>query len=362
MAPFFDQPGSTAGPYSTPAQPGILSRILQGVNVAMKLGDFYQDWQSKTQARENAGIQGVTNRVALARAIAGPDADIAATPELMRGAEGIWPKVTAGARESMGEGVIGGIAPTTGEAVPGGMATRLGSPELAQKQATYEQGMTALPEVGGPMPIMAQPKKVAIIGRGGMVKGVSLPPGTSQVIQEKISPEFGVWDGDTFIPTPGRPTLARPSQEEIQARQIAVKQATPGGKAGGGGAGGRTGGGLTKPQLDWQTFMETKKLYESEHPGETYTIVDHTRAMRTRPDSVSETTQPSRGEKITKKTYNFPKKPGKPGSRDAALDAIGTYKGSMPAPAGQENLTPIGRTPDGRIVYKDASGKTGTKD
>ena len=330
MAPFFDQPGSTAGPYSTPAQPGILSRILQGVNVAMKLGDFYQDWQSKTQARENAGIQGVTNRVALARAIAGPDADIAATPELMRGAEGIWPKVTAGARESMGEGVIGGIAPTTGEAVPGGMATRLGSPELAQKQATYEQGMAARPEVGGPMPIMAQPKKIAIIGRGGMVKGVTLPPGTSQVIQEKVPPEFGVWDGDTFIPTPGRPTMARPSQEEIQARQIAVKQATPGGKAGGGG-GGRSGSGMTKPQLDWQTFMEAKKLYEAENPGETYTIVDHTRAMRTRPDSVSETTQPSRGEKTTKKTYGYPKKSSKPGSRDAALGAIGAFKGELPS-------------------------------
>jgi hypothetical protein len=216
----------------------------------MKLGDFYNDWQSKTQARENAGIQGVTNRVALARAIAGPDADIAATPELIKGAEGIWPKVTAKARESFGAGVAAGIAPTTGEMVPGsggfilpdgskiedtgGMATRLISPELAQKQAAYEQGMAAVPEVGGPMPIMGQPKKIAIIGRGGMVKSISLPPGTSQVIQDKgveagiaYNPVTGEW---TTAPTTGRIVVAQPkaSQEEIQARQIAVKQATPG--------------------------------------------------------------------------------------------------------------------------------------
>jgi hypothetical protein len=183
-----------------------------------------------------------------------------------------------------------------------------------------------------------------------------------------VAPEFGVWDGDTFIPTPGRPTLARPSQDKIKDRQIAVQEAKNAGKTGAAGRG--PGSGMTSAQLDWRNFQDWKKVEGNENG----TIVDYKAAMvrAGRPDSVTESNQPSRNQKTTTKKYVWPSKPGKPGSLDDAVEKIGSYRGDMPAPAGeatynsppggQTGLTPIGKTTDGRIIYRDAKGNTGTKD
>ena len=168
MAPFFDQPGSQAGPYSTPPQQGIFSKIMSGVNVALKLGDFYQDWQTKSQAQKTGAMQQFASKVGIIQALNQEGA--AASPDMVTqaGELGIpLPSMTDKMKTGMGERVMSGISPTVGEMVPGGsgfalpdgskiadtggMGTRLDSPELAQKQATFTQGMAAIPAVGVPM-------------------------------------------------------------------------------------------------------------------------------------------------------------------------------------------------------------------
>jgi hypothetical protein len=240
MAPFFDTPGSTAGPYHTPPQQGIFSKILQGVDVALKLGDFYQNWQTKSQAQKTGALQGMASKIGLIQALNPEGA--AASPEISEQAKELGiplPKLTEEARGKMGEKVITGITPTAGEMLPGGgMATRLSSPELAGKQTAYTRGMAAIPEVGTAM----IPGKQSIDQmKLDVLKGME-PGKRGEALFPKTIPNVTTVKGmdGNWYQVPGRFASERAPGEtsaEKTARQIAVKGTAPGG--GGKGGGGR---------------------------------------------------------------------------------------------------------------------------
>jgi len=175
---FFDTPGYTAGPYHTPAQSGIFSKILQGVDVALKLGSFYQDWQTKSQAQKTGALKGLADRLGIQKTLAGEDQPVDMStlgPE----AERMGFKVPRVTPESQ-VGMAGNIMQTTAnmpvkESRPG--LTTIGDPGVAARNAAYTKGMAAIPEVGGYAPLMPAQQTVAVVGKGGMTSQFKVPKG-----------------------------------------------------------------------------------------------------------------------------------------------------------------------------------------
>ena len=80
---FWGEPAVQAGPYGRPARPGIFDRVLAGLNVAMNVGDFYQNWKSKNQSMESQKAQGIVNKVGLQRSLT-PEGQSMEVPEGLR--------------------------------------------------------------------------------------------------------------------------------------------------------------------------------------------------------------------------------------------------------------------------------------
>jgi hypothetical protein len=220
--PFFDQPGYSAGPYSTPAREGMFTKILQGVNVAMKLGDFYQNWQAKSQAQKTGALQGLASQIGLAKAI-NPEGTITPTQEMIeQGKKGgfDWPTVT----EEGKTGMAAKLLPAPVASTPGNMVTSPTDPAQIARDVVQQQGMANLPAVGSPMPIA--PTRPSTL-EAAMIK--NLPPGTDytslwKAAHAKNATQYGVYDPATkTMQSTGnvRPTVLHPKEtfEEWTAKQ-----------------------------------------------------------------------------------------------------------------------------------------------
>jgi hypothetical protein len=284
MAPFFDTPGSTAGPYHTPSQQGIFSKVLQGVDVALKLGDFYQNWQTKSQAQKTGALQQFASKLGIQKALAGEDQPVDMStlgPE----AEGMGFKVPRITPESQ-VGMAGTLMKTAAgmpvtESRPG--LTTPGDPGVAARDATFTKGMAAIPEVGGYAPLMPAQQTVAVVGKGGITSQFKVPKG-AKVITDPGARVRGTEvydsDGNVIGYSEGNVRQLRPSQDQIEARQRAVKQ-TPSG--GGGKGGGGTARGKTSAQFQDEYFQQWRinrggKGTKTEFDAETAEVIGRARA------------------------------------------------------------------------------------
>ena len=343
--PFFDQPGSTAGPYHTPARQGIFSQIMQGVDVALKLGDFYQNWQTKSQAQKTGALKGLADQIGITQAL--NQGGTAASPEIIAQSEktGIpLPKMTEAGRTKQSEAVMGGIAPTAGEAVPGGMATRLRSPELAQKQEAYTQGMADIPAVGTPM----IPGKKPTTLEAAMLQNLSPEEQKEAWKSQHAKTTYGIQNPDGSITNTGgmRVTVAKPPGEtpaEKDKRQKGLidyrNQNRPTG-------GGRGGGGRPDVMTAAKEKNEAYLKYIQIPGNEGVSRVDFNtiwESSKTAGRGTQTTKTDPRGKISTSIIEPLPSKP-KPTTFDKAFEqgAVGIM-GSTSAPAaGQQYVLPKG--------------------
>ncbi|MFA4834854.1 MAG: hypothetical protein WC749_02115 [Dehalococcoidia bacterium] len=215
MSPFFDQPGSSAGPYSTPPQQGIFSKILQGVDVALKLGDFYQNWQAKSQAQKTGALKGIADRIGLIQTLnpegAAAPADLASEAEKV----GVpLPKITAATQQGMAARFLPAPAPLTA----GGL-TRPNDPDQLARQATMAQGMAELPAVGTAMIPAARPKTLEEILVRKMAGGQS----------GDLTQAIGMYNS---IKHPGVASTAEYHNKMLglKEREVGIKEKEPGWK------------------------------------------------------------------------------------------------------------------------------------
>lgn len=340
MAPFFDVPGSNAGPYSTPPQQGIFSRILQGVDVALKLGDFYQNWQGKNQARENQELQGLASQVGLGQKIAEMTGQPVPVNEGMAKKLGnagyTWPTTTpevqAGAQgKAINAGMSTGEVPTTGFERVGEEKGRGIANQVAEKMP-----------VGGPMPITPKETRVGILGRGGTFRTETAPPGTSHFMTEP-APAAQNWmfdrEGNPIANLGGGKAFFVPKEDETpeqkRQRQLDVQDARNKGRGGKGGAEGGRPDVLTNAKLFEKAYQEEKAL-----PGnEGLTRVQFRPKWNTKPDTTTTTDKSNRKKTVTTRTTVQPQPKT---SLDTAFDeaAPSVYGNPIIPPAATQTVPP----------------------
>jgi hypothetical protein len=169
--------------FGTAYQPGIIDRVLQGVDVALKLGDFYQNYQARSGAMENQKLGGLAKQITLAQALS-PEAETAPTEKMLATAKDIgvpWPTMTEEGRSKAEQRVLARTPATIGEQdTEGHRFTQLGSPELAAAQSTAAQGISKIPAVGTNLPIPVQKPKTL---EQYLVKGIESPEEAKSIWQ-----------------------------------------------------------------------------------------------------------------------------------------------------------------------------------
>jgi hypothetical protein len=175
MGVWFGDPGYSVGPFQQPARLGIIDRLLQGVNVAMKIGDFYQGMQTHSQAKETGQLKNATATIDLQRSL-NPDQPVSlegGLGEKIEKATGTTlPRVTP----EIQSGMAARLMPTPATAAPGAV-TAPTDPEQIARQTAQNKGIADLPAVGGYAPIQPQRPKTleemiirqATSSGGGMV-------------------------------------------------------------------------------------------------------------------------------------------------------------------------------------------------
>ena len=232
---FWGEPAVQAGPYGRPARPGIFDRIMQGISVAENLGNFYQNWQTKSQAQKTGALKGIAEEIGLTQAL-NPEGAPASQDLIERvGKAGIaLPKLTEAQQIGMATKTLPAAAPLT----EGGI-TRPTDPDQVARMTAQTQGMAALPAVGT---AMIPGKKPATL-EAAVLQNLSPAEQKEAWRSTHAKPTYGIQNPDGSItPTGGmHVTIARPrgetsdEREKRQKDMIDYRNQNRPAKAGGGG-------------------------------------------------------------------------------------------------------------------------------
>lgn len=232
---FWETPAVQAGPYGRPARPGTFDRIVQGLGLVTGLVNTYQKYQANAQLQQQGQQKTAAGALDLATKAAGggPVPLAGGLGEQLKAAFN-WepPKQT---EEGVAQGLGQAMQSRADTTIVPGVTTRLGSPEDAANKLKYAKKLQEQGTPGDYKPLPVASKKVAIYSpTTGKMTTQDLGPGISQVIQGKGQPQNGIWDGENFIPTPGKPTVVKPDnwQEKADYKEGQIRSRP--GKAGGG--------------------------------------------------------------------------------------------------------------------------------
>ena len=242
---FWGEPAVQAGPYGRPARPGIFDRVLAGLNVAMNVGDFYQNWKSKASAQEQNKMSAFANKLGIQKALAGegPVSMEKLGPEAE--ALGLQPtRVTPESQVEQAGGIFQRAAGMPVQESRRGLTTPTDQ-GVAARGAAAAQGIANIPAVGGYAPL--QPAFSVDREKAKIIQAT--PPEKREELLFPRTMQNPIYDdeGNVIGYSAGKPFQMKPSQESKTAdwkeRQGILQQnrkemkATPGATSGRGGSG-----------------------------------------------------------------------------------------------------------------------------
>lgn len=363
-------------------QPGIFEKLVTGANTVLNIANAVQSWRNQGTLQEGRELEGIANRLKIAR-------DIAETTGQPVSTEGIasklakqgmpWPVSTPEVQAGMVNKEFQAKPPETTEVTqPVPLDTRIQDP-MAGKQvqvtplsvaAGREQQAKSIAETiapaGKPMPIMPQGTNVAVLGRGGQVTTKNIPgkiqhfytepkPEATNILYDReLNPVANLGSGRAFF----QPKKDETPEEKIQ-RQKTLEDYKQGNRE-------------KLQRLRESDYSKFRDSIVKENPGISEEDVRKKWSLRTEADIERWATDRAANELNRNRDFQAGINPDTkqdfgPGEketyiRDKAksyMQTRETLKGNKNTKQGQPQSAgykAIGTAPDGHTVYQDAQG------